>query len=190
VEPLGLYEVPAVADGAICLVLAAESVARATGRPYVTLRARAFRHDGHHPIGDRPHDITAYPALRDAAAAALAAAGVGRDDIDVAELYAPCTITEVLASEAVGWFARGTGAASAAAGETSLGGRIPINTSGGCLSRGHPPVLTALYGLLELREQLLGLAGRRQVPNARLAMASCEGGNYNTTIVHILAGPS
>jgi acetyl-CoA acetyltransferase len=155
----------------------------------VTLRARAFRHDGHHPIGDRPHDITAYPALREAAAAALADADIGRDDVDVAELYAPCTITEVLATEALGWFERGRGAAAAAAGETSLDGGIPVNTSGGCLSRGHPPVLSALYGLYELREQLLGRAGRRQVEGARFALASCEGGNYNTAIVHVLEGP-
>lgn len=186
VEPLGIHEVPAVGDGAVCLVLASEVAARRLGKPYVVVRGRAFRHDGHHQIGDRPHDITRYPALNEAAAAAMAEAGVSRDDIDVAELYAPCTITEVLASEAVGWFERGQGAAAAAAGATALGGRIPINTSGGCLSRGHPPILTALYGLLELREQLLGMAGRRQVSKARLALASCEGGNYNSTIVHVL----
>ncbi len=189
VEPLGLYEVPAIADGAICLVLASESVAKSLGQPYVVLRGRGFRHDGHHPIGARPHDMTAYPALREAAAAALAEAGITRDDLDLAELYAPCTITEVLATEALGLFERGAGAAAAAAGETSRGGRIPVNTSGGCLSRGHPPVLTALYGLYELREQLLGRAGRRQVEGARLALASCEGGNYNTAIVHVLEGP-
>jgi acetyl-CoA acetyltransferase len=190
VEPLGIHEVPAVGDGAVCLVLASEAVARNLGRPYVTLRGRAFRHDGHHQIGDRPHDITHYPALREAVAAALADAELTRDDIDVAELYAPCTITEVLATEAAGWFERGQGAAAAAAGETKLDGRIPINTSGGCLSRGHPPVLTALYGMLELREQLLGRAGARQVSGARLALASCEGGNYNSTVVHVLEGPA
>jgi acetyl-CoA acetyltransferase len=155
----------------------------------VRLRARAFRHDGHHQIGDRPHDITAYPALREAAAAAFDEAGIRREDVDVTELYAPCSITEVLATEALGWFARGAGAAAAAQGQTSLGGKIPVNTSGGCLSRGHPPVLTALYGIVELREQLLGRAGARQVKDARLALATCEGGNYNTTLVHILEGP-
>jgi acetyl-CoA acetyltransferase len=74
----------------------------------------------------------------------------------------------------------------AASGATSLGGRIPINTSGGCLSRGHPPSLTALYGLLELREQLLAAGGARQVKDAEIAMHACELGNYNAALIHIL----
>ena len=189
VEPLGLFEVPSVADGAICLVLASESLAMELGKPYVTLRGRGFQHDGFHQVGGRYHDMTAFPAAREAAGRALHEAGARLADIDVAELYAPCTISEVLVTESVGWFERGQGAAACVAGETRLGGRIPVNTSGGCLSRGHPPALTALYGFLELREQLLHAAGDRQVPGARLGMASCEAGNYNAAIVHILEGP-
>ena len=189
VEPLGLYEVPAIADGAVALVLASAEAAKSAGLPFVTLRGRGFRHDGRHQISAVPHDITAFDSLREAGPAALADAGIELGDIDVAELYAPCTITEVLASEALGWFARGEGAVAASDGRTALDGDVPINTSGGCLSRGHPPALTALYGLLELREQLLGLAGKRQIANARLGLASCEAGNYNAAIVHVLEGP-
>ncbi len=189
VEPLGIHDVPSIGDGAVCLVLASEAVARGLGKPYITVRAREFRHDGHHQIGDRAHDITSYPALREATAAALAASNLNLSDIDVAEVYAPCTITEILASEAIGWFARGAGARAASSGATGIHGDVPINTSGGCLSRGHPPVLSALYGILELRDQLLGAAGARQIRNARFALATCEGGNYNSTIVHILEGP-
>lgn len=190
VEPLGLHDVPAIADGAVCLVLASVDAIAGMREKAVRLRARAFRHDGLHPIGDRVHDITAYPALKAASAAALGEAGLTLDDVDVAELYSPCTITEILASEAIGMFERGKGAIAAAEGRTGKGGDRPINTSGGCLSRGHPPVLSALYGLLELREQLLGLAGERQVQDARVALASCEGGNYNSTIVHVMEGPT
>lgn len=190
VEPLGIHDVPAIGDGAVCLVLASEPVARSLGKPFVSLRARGFQHDGHHQIGDRAHDITRYPALREAAARALSDARLTLGNIDVAELYSPCTITEVLATEAIGLFAPGQGAAAATAGATRIGGIMPINTSGGCLSRGHPPVLTALYNLIELRDQLLGRAGKRQVPNARLGLATCEGGNYNTCIVHVLEGPA
>ena len=121
-----------------------------------------------------------------AAERALAEASRALEDIDLAELYAPCTITEVLVSESIGFFGRGTGARAAAEGMSALGGRIPINTSGGCLSRGHPPSLTALYGLLELREQLLGLAGPRQVVGAATGMHVCELGNYNAALVHVL----
>ena len=189
VEPLRLYDVPAIADGAICLVLASEDVARELGSPYVTLRGRGFYHDGHHQMSPAPGDITAFESLRVAAPTALRDAGVGLEDIDVAELYAPCTITELLASEAVGWFEHGEGADAAVAGRTAPDGDVPINTSGGCLSRGHPPALTALYGILEAREQLLGQAGARQVAGARLALTSCEAGNYNAAIVHVLEGP-
>ncbi len=189
VEPLGLYEVPAVADGAICLVLASEELAREAGLPYVTVKGRGFCHDGRHQIGSVPHDITAFEALRTAGPNALRDAGVALNDIDIAELYAPCTITEVLASEALGWFKRGEGASAAAEGRTAINGDVPVNTSGGCLSRGHPPALTALYGILEVREQLLGLSGARQIQNAKLGLTSCEAGNYNAAIVHVLEGP-
>ncbi|MCE2841254.1 MAG: thiolase family protein, partial [Novosphingobium sp.] len=189
VSPLGLFEVPSVADGAICLVLASEEAARASGKPYVTVEGRGYHHEGYHQIGGKPHDMTAFPAARQAARAALDTAGVSLGDIDLAELYAPCTITEVLVSEAIGFCERGRGALDAIAGATSLGGRIPINTSGGCLSRGHPPALTGLYGLFELREQLLGRCGARQVEGARLAMHCCESGNYNAALIHVLEGP-
>jgi acetyl-CoA C-acetyltransferase len=81
---------------------------------------------------------------------------------------------------------RGKGAAQAAAGETSLGGRIPICTSGGCLSRGHPAYSTGLLTIYELWEQLTHRAGERQVRNARLGAGSCELGNYNAALVHVL----
>ena len=107
-------------------------------------------------------------------------------DLDLAELYAPCTIVQVLAGEAMGLTPRGRGAAQAAAGETTLGGRIPICTSGGCLSRGHPAYITGLLTIYELWEQLTHRAGERQVRNARLGAGSCELGNYNAALIHIL----
>ena len=186
VEPLGLLEVPARADGAICLLLCSEETAAASGKPYVVVSGRGFSHEGNHQIGDQPHDMTAFPAATAASRSALASAGLELADIDVAELYAPCTITEVLVSEAIGFADKGKGVDILLSGDTAIDGRIPINTSGGCLSRGHPPQITALYGLLELREQLLGDAGKRQVSGARIGMHCCELGNYNAALVHIL----
>ena len=186
VEPLGLYEVPPRGDGAVCLVVCSEEVAKATGRPYALLRGRGFAHEGAHQINEIPNDMTAFVSARQAAAAAYAAAGIGPDDLDLAELYAPCTIVQILVSEAMGLAPRGRGAAAAAAGETALGGRIPICTSGGCLSRGHPAYVTGLLTIYELWEQLTGRAGERQVPNARLAAGSCELGNYNAALIHVL----
>lgn len=186
VEPLGLYEVPNRCDGAVCLVLATEQVARSLGKPYVLVRGRGFFHEGAHQISEIPNDMIAFTAAQNAVRAAYEQAGIVAADIDVAELYAPCTIVEVLVSEAAGLVPRGQGASAAASGETRLGGRIPISTSGGLLSRGHPAHVTPLYGFVELAEQLRGRAGSRQVADARLGMSTCELGNYNAALVHIL----
>lgn len=185
VEPLGLYEVPGRADGAVCIVLGSEEVARTLGAPYLRLRGRGFFHEGAHQINEVPNDMTAYVAAEAAGQAAYADAGIGPDDLDFAEIYAPCTITEVLASEAFGLVPRGRGAAAAAAGETGPGGRIPISTSGGCLSRGHPPWVTGLYSFVEAAEQLRGRAGARQINDAHTGMIVAELGNYNAALVHI-----
>ena len=186
VEPFGLFEVPPRSDGAACIVLASESAARALGKPYARVLGRGFHHEGAHQISEVPTDMIAFNAAVRAGDQAYRAAGLCAGDIDVAELYAPCTIVEVLVSEALGLTPHGRGAAQAAAGETSLGGRIPICTSGGLIARGHPPFITPLYSYLEVFEQLTRRAGARQVADARLAMTACELGNYNAALVHIL----
>ena len=185
VEPLGLYEVPPRSDGAVCLVLADEDVARASGRPYVRIRGRGFYHEGAHQINEIPNDMIALLAARTAGRRAYEEAGVTPEDIDLAEVYAPCTIIEVLVSEALGFAPRGKGAAMAKAGETTLGGRIPICTSGGLQSRGHPAYVTPFYSFVEVMDQLRNRAGQRQVQNARLAVTSAELGNYNAALVHV-----
>jgi acetyl-CoA C-acetyltransferase len=186
VEPLGLYDVPPRGDGAACLVLASEEVARSLGRPYAVVRGRGFFHDGSHQINDVPNNMIAFEAARQASATAYEQAGIAASDIDLAELYAPCTIVEVLVSEAIGLCAQGQGARAAFDGETRLGGRIPISTSGGLTSRGHPAYVTSLYNYVELAEQLRGRAGERQVKDARLGLATGELGNYNAALVHVL----
>jgi acetyl-CoA acetyltransferase len=186
VEPLGLYEVPPRGDGAVCLVVCTEDVAKATGRPYALVRGRGFFHEGAHQINEAGGDMTRFIAAETAAKSAYAEARVTASDMDLAELYAPCTIVQVLVAEAMGLTPRGRGAAAAAAGETTLGGRIPICTSGGCLSRGHPSYVTGLLTIYELWEQLTHRAGARQVKDARLAAASCELGNYNAALIHVL----
>lgn len=185
VEPLGLYEVPPRGDGAVCLVLAAEEVARATGRPYARLRGRGFFHDGAHQINEVPNDMIALGAAETAGRTALAEAGIAVGDLDFAELYAPCTIVEVLVAEALGLVPRGRGGRWSAEGETSLGGRIPLCTSGGLQSRGHPAYVTPFYSFVEALEQLRGRAGDRQVADARLGLTSAELGNYNAALVHV-----
>lgn len=186
VEPLGLYDVPPRGDGAACLVLASEEVARSLGRPYALVRGRGFCHDGTHQISDMPNDMIAFTSAQQAAQDAYNQAGITAADLDVVEPYAPCTIVEVLVSEAIGLFVKGQGAKAAFEGETRIGGRIPISTSGGLTSRGHPAYVTSLYNYVEMADQLRGRAGERQVKNARLGLVSGELGNYNAALIHVL----
>lgn len=186
VHPLGLYEVPPRSDGAVCLVLASEDVARASGRPYVLVRGTGFHHEGAHQITATKNDMIALNAAQHAGQQAFNDAGLKPSDIDFAELYAPCTIVEVLVSEALGFAPRGAGAAFAKEGRTTLGGDIPLSTSGGLTSRGHPAYVTPLYNLLEATEQLMHQAGDRQVEDAALGVSTAELGNYNAAMVHIL----
>jgi acetyl-CoA C-acetyltransferase len=186
VEPLGLLEVPPRSDGAACIVIASEEIAKDIGRPYARIRGRGFHHEGVHQISDVPNDMIAFVPARRAAGAAYAEAGISAADIDFAELYAPCTIVEICVAEACGLLPRGKGARASAEGQTSLGGRIPLSTSGGLLSRGHPPHVTPLYSFVELAEQLRHRAGDRQVKDARLGLTTCELGNYNAALIHIL----
>jgi acetyl-CoA acetyltransferase len=188
VEPLGLYEVPPRSDGAACLVLADEEYAKTLGRPYVRVRGRGFYHEGVHQISEVPNDMIRFEAAEIAGGKAFADAGLQVSDIDLAELYAPCTIVEVLVAEALGLTPRGKGAAWAVEGRTTLGGDMPISTSGGFTSRGHPAYMTPLYSFIEAVDQLRGTAGERQVKDAELALTSAELGNYNAALVHILEG--
>ncbi|MET0885282.1 MAG: hypothetical protein ABWX92_02435 [Mycetocola sp.] len=94
----------------------------------------------------------------------------------------------MLVSEALGLIPRGEGARWAAEGRTTLGGDLPLSTSGGFTSRGHPAYVTPLYSFVEAVDQLRGTAGARQVTDARLALTSAELGNYNAALVHILEG--
>jgi len=152
VEPLGLYEVPPRGDGAACIVLVDEEIAKASGKPYVRVRGRGFFHEGAHQINEVPNDMIALVSAQRAGQAAYQEAGVKASDIDLAELYAPCTIIEILAAEALGLVPRGQGARLCSEGVTSLGGRIPVCTSGGLQSRGHPAHVTPFYSLFEVNE--------------------------------------
>lgn len=130
--------------------------------------------------------MTEFIAAKQASAEAYRQVGITAAQIDVAEVYAPCTIVEILVSEAAGFFKRGHGAPAALEGLSRLGGKIPISTSGGLTSRGHPAYVTSLYSMIEVLDQLRDRAGARQVKDARFALMTGELGNYNAALVHVL----
>jgi acetyl-CoA C-acetyltransferase len=187
VKPLHLLDVAPRSDGAVAVVLAEAALARRLGARAVYVVGRGFHHEGVHQVADVPRDLTWYESAELAAAEAYEESGVGPEDLSLAEVYAPCTIVEVILTEALGLCPPGEGARAAREGWTRLGGRIPVSTSGGCLSRGHPPMVTPLYNVHEAVLQLRGAAGQRQVGGARLGVTTAELGDYNATMLHVLA---
>lgn len=128
---------------------------------------------------------------RIAAQAAYDEAGIGPQDLSLAEVHDATAFAEIKEVEALGLAPSGAGGVLAERGETKLGGRIPVNTSGGLLSKGHPVAATGAIQLVELTAQLRGEAGARQVEGARLAAASNCGGFWEgeeaVAVVTILA---
>lgn len=111
-----------------------------------------------------------------AARAAYERAGIGPEDVDLAEVHDATAFGEILQTEALGFCAPGEGGRFAESGATALGGALPVNVSGGLESKGHPIGATGLMQIGELTQQLRGRAGVRQVPGARVALAENGGG--------------
>jgi acetyl-CoA acetyltransferase len=111
-----------------------------------------------------------------AARAAYDAAGLGPEDVDLAEVHDATAPAELMLYEELGFCAEGDGSRLVESGATRLGGRRPVNPSGGLLAKGHPIGATGLAQIVECVEQLRGRADRRQVPGARVALAENAGG--------------
>ena len=134
-DPLKLYDCCPFSDGAAAVVLASEDVARRTRKPVWVLGSAQA---GRRHVPPRQADLARAVATERAAAAAYRQAGMGPRDVDVVELHDCFTIAEIVATEGLGLFEPGTGGIAAEKGETSLGGRIPVNTSGGPQGQGPP----------------------------------------------------
>ena len=117
-------------------------------------------------------------------------AGVGPEDINVVEIHDAAAYGELKMSEQLGFFKHGEGGPMAEAGVTTLGGKLPINVSGGLISRGHPLAATGIAQIYELTTQLRGEAGKRQVVGARIGLSENGGGQVffeeATMGIHIL----
>jgi acetyl-CoA acetyltransferase len=105
--------------------------------------------------------------------------------VNVVELHDCFTIAEIVATEGLGLFEPGTGGQAAEKGWTSLGGRIPVNTSGGLKAKGHPIGATGAAQIGEIVTQLRGEAGPRQVDGARVGLTHTLGGNTATVLVSL-----
>ena len=188
--PLKLADCCPRSSGACAIVLASEEVAlRKSTRP---AWVRGFSGcTNTYYMGDRmgPQVETDYADWDDLALAArraYAMAGIRdpRRELSVAEIYAPFTCTEIAAVEALGFCGKGEGGALAERGAWDMGGDLPVNPSGGTLCA-NPISATALVRVAEAALQVMGAAGERQVPNARLAVATGVGGSlqFHTCMV-------
>lgn len=183
-SPLGLFDCSPVSDGAAAVLLAPVEVARKLGKPVVRILGSGHATDTI-ALHDRK-DPARIPVVQAAAQRAYAMAQVGPRDIDVVEVHDCFTIAELVCLEELGFFEAGRAAAATSAGETALGGRIPVNTSGGLKSKGHPVGATGIAQIVEIHDQLAGRAGKRQVKDARRGLAQNMGGSGGSCTVHIL----
>jgi acetyl-CoA C-acetyltransferase len=183
-EPLTVYDCSLISDGAAAVVIVPlEQAARYTSR-YATVLAVTQTSD--HVVLDHKTDITMFPAVKAAGEKAYKMAGLGPNDIDLAELHDCFTIAEIIASEDLGFAAKGEGGLMAASGATAIGGKIPINTSGGLKAKGHPVGATGVGQICDVVIQLRGDAGERQVAQHKTGLAQNLGGSGATCVVTIL----
>lgn len=167
--PLRLLMCSPVSDGAAAIVVCSDAFARRHGNADVLVRACELRSGTDRAAAD-------LPGVTLAASTAYEKAGLGPDDVHVAEVHDGAAPAELIVYEQLGLCAPGDGPKLLASGDTSLGGRVPVNTGGGLLSRGHPIGATGCAQLVELVDQLRGRSGPRQVPGAQVALAENAGG--------------
>jgi acetyl-CoA acyltransferase len=171
-------------DGAAAAVLVSEKKARELGmKRAVRVKASVLTSDPWQERNLVMADINTCTRL--AAKQAYEQAGVGPDDIDLVELHDCFATAEILHYENLGFCADGEGGKLIDEGATALGGRIPVNVSGGLLSKGHPLGATGIANIYEITTHLRGEAGERQVQDARLGMTHVLGLG-SACAVHIL----
>ncbi len=175
-DPLRLYDVSPISDGAAAVVVQSvptdiEVAGIGHGSDRIAIADRRSE-------GLRATEIAAYHAYEEA--------GARPGDVDVAELHDAFSILEIIDSEDVGFFPRGEGGKALEAGRTSLSGELPINPSGGLKARGHPVGATGLAQVAEIVWQLRGEAGARQVDGAKVGLAQNIGGFGCNNLVTIM----
>ena len=181
--PLKLYDCSLITDGASCLILTKPELAdKYTDMPvHIIGTGQASDTIG---LYERD-DFTSLTAAKLAARTAYEMADVRPEDIDCAEVHDCFTIAEIIAYEDLSFCKAGEGGKLAENGETKLGGRVPVNTSGGLKAKGHPVGATGTGQAYEMYLQLTGQADKRQVKGAEIGLSHNVGGSGATATVHI-----
>jgi acetyl-CoA acetyltransferase len=174
VEPLTRPMCSPIGDGAAAVIVVSERRARELGVAKPVRVVASVLCSGWDHGADEPGTVER------SAAEAYREAGLGPRDLDVVECHDASAPAELMAYEALGLCEKGDGKRLVDEGTTRLGGRLPVNTSGGLLRKGHPVGATGIAQIVELVEQLQGRAGARQVDGARVGLAQNGGGAIGT----------
>jgi acetyl-CoA C-acetyltransferase len=181
--PLKLYDCSLITDGASCIILTKPKLAKKYTDTPVQIIGSGQASD---TIGlYERENFTSLKAARLAAKTAYEMADVKSEDVDVAEVHDCFTIAEIIAYEDLRLCKAGEGGRLVESGETKLGGRIPVNTSGGLKAKGHPVGATGTAQAYEMYLQLTGQAEKRQVTDAEIGLTHNVGGSGATATVHI-----
>jgi acetyl-CoA acetyltransferase len=169
-DPLTRLMCSPIGDGAAAAILVSADFARShVGAKPITVAASVLASGA--PASGRNAPVVARAAER-----AYHMAGVGPEDLDLAEVHDASAPAEIFLYEELGWCGQGEGGRLVADGVTSLRGKLPVNTSGGLLAKGHPVGATGIAQVVEVVEQLRGRAGARQVSDPRVALTQNAGG--------------
>jgi acetyl-CoA C-acetyltransferase len=183
-EPLTVYDCSLISDGAAAVLIAPlERAAEFTSKP---AKVMGIAQTSDYVALDQKEDITTLRAVAAAAQKAYKMAGVSAQDIEFAEVHDCFTIAEILATEDLGFVKKGEGGPFALAGCTRLNGKVPINTSGGLKSKGHPVGATGVGQICDVVIQLRGEAGDRQLARNSIGLTQNLGGSGATAVVAIL----
>jgi acetyl-CoA acetyltransferase len=181
-DPLTLFHCCPTSDGAAAVLVASEEVARSfddrvrvAGVGAASDRVGLFQRELY----------TSIPASEAAAERAYAAAGIGPADLDFAEVHDCFAIAELLAYEDLGFCGRGEAGTLIESGATALDGDLPVNTSGGLKSKGHPIGATGAGQAVEAFKQLTGRAGERQLDDPKRGLTHNVGGSGGAAVVHV-----
>jgi acetyl-CoA C-acetyltransferase len=183
-DPLRILDCSPITDGAAAVVLGPADLARKMKKPVIRITGSGQASDTI-ALSSRK-DITWLESTRLASEKALAMAGRKLADMDLFEVHDCFTIAEIMVTEALGLVERGRGGKAVEDGLTALGGKHPINPSGGLKAKGHPVGATGVAQAVEIVKQLRGEAGGRQVKGARRGLTQNMGGTGGSALVHVL----
>ncbi len=182
--PLGLLDCSPISDGAAAIVLTrADNASKFTDSPVKILGSGQALAPA--MISANMKSITTWDPLRKAADTAYQMARLTPKDINVAEVHDCFSISEIIETEELQFCKKGDGGKLVEEGQTEIGGQIPINTSGGLMSKGHPIGATGVAQAVEIALQLRGDAGKRQVNGAEVGLTQNLSGFASHHVVHI-----